>query len=382
LLRSVKYGLYGAVIAGVVSGTVAWQGIDKTVHLVVDGNASTVHTTADRVSDILRGKGYSIGVHDIVAPAASATVRNGGRIVFDRGRQLHLDVNGVHEDVWTTAPTVAAALAQLGYGSNDFTSVSRSMRLPLSPTDLMIRTPISVAVQHDGRTDHVATTDVTVGQLIKDLGLALGNGDSVRPSAGTELTNGMTVWVHRTVHGKIVATESIPYATKVQTTSSLPAGRTQIVTPGKNGEALVTYAVVWVDGKVIGKTKLSSSVVTPPTTRVEKVGTGPVPGQGPIATPAQAQDIARALLAQRGWSGQFTCLANIYDHESGWRVQAGTPDGAYGIPQALPGYKMSSAGADWQTSATTQLNWGIGYIAARYGTPCAAWSYWQAHGNY
>jgi uncharacterized protein YabE (DUF348 family) len=382
--------LYGAVIAGVVSGTVAWQGIDKTVHLVVDGNASTVHTTADRVADILHGKGYTVGPHDIVAPAASATVRNGGRIVFARGRLLHLDVNGVHEDVWTTAPTVADALAQLGYGSNDFTSVSRSMRLPLSPTDLMIRTPISVSVQHDGRTDHLATTDVTVGQLIKDLGLALGKGDSVKPPTGKELVDGMQIVVHRTVKGQQVTNQVIPFQTTKIVTASLAPGQVQVVTPGVTGEALVAYEVVWVDGKVFSRTKVGSSVVKAPVTQVEKVGPPaaapsappsglvaacPPPSSG-TASQVQAQDIARCMLAKQGDSDQFTCLANIWDNESGWRVTAGNASGAYGIPQALPGWKM---GDGWQTNASVQINWGLGYIAARYGTPCGAWSFWQAH---
>ena len=51
-----------------------------------------------------------------------------------------------------------------------------------------------------------------------------------------------------------------------------------------------------------------------------------------------------------------------------------TRSGAYGIPQALPGSKMATAGADWQTNPATQITWGLGYISARYGTPCGAWA--------
>ena len=43
-------------------------------------------------------------------------------------------------------------------------------------------------------------------------------------------------------------------------------------------------------------------------------------------------------------------------------MTAANPSGAYGIPQALPGSKMASAGPDWQTSAATQIRWGLGYI--------------------
>jgi hypothetical protein len=63
-------------------------------------------------------------------------------------------------------------------------------------------------------------------------------------------------------------------------------------------------------------------------------------------------------------------------------VTAANPNGAYGIPQALPGSKMGSAGPDWQTDATTQITWGLGYIKARYGSPCGAWAHSQATGWY
>ena len=89
------------------------------------------------------------------------------------------------------------------------------------------------------------------------------------------------------------------------------------------------------------------------------------------------------MVLARGWSeSDFTALVNLWNKESGWRTTAANPSGAYGIPQALPGSKMASAGADWQTSATTQITWGLGYIAGRYGTPTAAWAHSQAYNWY
>ncbi|MER8046010.1 peptidoglycan-binding protein [Streptomyces sp. NPDC094032] len=89
--------------------------------------------------------------------------------------------------------------------------------------------------------------------------------------------------------------------------------------------------------------------------------------------------------AEHGWSvsGQFGCLDNLWIRESEWQVYATNPtSGAYGIPQSLPGDKMSTAGADWQTNPATQIEWGLDYIQSRYGTPCAAWSFWQSHNWY
>ena len=95
------------------------------------------------------------------------------------------------------------------------------------------------------------------------------------------------------------------------------------------------------------------------------------------------QTIASALLASYGWSGdQFSCLVSLWNRESHWNVHAANPSGAYGIPQALPGSKMASAGADWHDSAVTQIKWGLGYIHDRYGSPCGAWGHSQSHGWY
>ena len=87
------------------------------------------------------------------------------------------------------------------------------------------------------------------------------------------------------------------------------------------------------------------------------------------------------MLGNFGWSsGQFGCLNELWASESGWNVYAANPSsGAYGIPQALPGSKMASAGPNWQTNPTTQIKWGLGYIKERYGSPCNAWAFWEAH---
>jgi hypothetical protein len=99
---------------------------------------------------------------------------------------------------------------------------------------------------------------------------------------------------------------------------------------------------------------------------------------------ADPRGLARALLAERGQGGeQFSCLDRLWTKESEWRTTAANPtSSAYGIPQALPGSKMASAGADWRTNPATQIRWGLGYIADRYGSPCAAWRHSQAHNWY
>ncbi|WP_345764345.1 hypothetical protein [Diaminobutyricibacter sp. McL0608] len=98
-------------------------------------------------------------------------------------------------------------------------------------------------------------------------------------------------------------------------------------------------------------------------------------------TPDGARATARTMMAQKyGWGdGEFQCLSSLWQKESGWSYTAYNPGGgATGIPQALPGSKMASAGSDWQTNAATQIRWGLDYIARSYGSPCSAWSHSQS----
>jgi hypothetical protein len=96
-------------------------------------------------------------------------------------------------------------------------------------------------------------------------------------------------------------------------------------------------------------------------------------------TTAEVKQMARQIVG----GGQFQCFSNIVDRESGWNYRAENPSsGAYGLVQALPGTKMSSVASDWKTNPATQIKWGLNYMNDRYGSPCEAWSFWQANGHY
>jgi len=103
-----------------------------------------------------------------------------------------------------------------------------------------------------------------------------------------------------------------------------------------------------------------------------------------VPDPGSAKAIAYELVLARGWATtEYDCLVALWTRESHWNVYAHNPtSGAYGIPQALPGDKMASAGSDWQTNPRTQIVWGLGYIAGRYQTPCGAWAHSERVGWY
>jgi hypothetical protein len=99
---------------------------------------------------------------------------------------------------------------------------------------------------------------------------------------------------------------------------------------------------------------------------------------------ANPKVVAHAMLVKYGWgASQFSCLDRLWTRESKWSLTATNPSsGAYGIPQALPGTKMASAGSDWRHNPLTQISWGLSYIRLRYSSPCGAWAHSEASGWY
>jgi hypothetical protein len=112
--------------------------------------------------------------------------------------------------------------------------------------------------------------------------------------------------------------------------------------------------------------------------------TGIIDPAAPPVSAGTAESIAQSLMPDYGFSvaDEWDPLYDLWEAESGWDVTAENASGAYGIPQALPGSKMASAGPDWETDATTQIKWGLGYIQSTYGTPQEAWDHEEEFGWY
>lgn len=129
-----------------------------------------------------------------------------------------------------------------------------------------------------------------------------------------------------------------------------------------------------------GHARDAFEVIKPPPPK-PAAATAPAVG---VPDPGTAQAIAYDMVVARGWGqGEFDCLVALWNKESHWNVYAhNKSSGAYGIPQAYPGEKMASVGADWATNPATQITWGLGYISGRFGTPCVAWGHSQAKGWY
>ena len=255
----------------------------------------------------------------------------------------------------------------------------------------------------DGISTTFRSTADTLADALSEAGVALGWDDVVSADLSAAPQEGAVVTIARA--GSTYVTEQIitPHEREERTNAQLLVGTTRVVQEGVDGDARVTYAVEMLDGVETSRTLAMSITLSTPVTEIVEVGTRkPAPvvaapvapsgsgsGSGSAAAPAApaapvvpadpgtSRAIAQEMVAARGWgSEQWTCLDSLWQKESNWNHLAkNRSSGAYGIPQSLPGSKMASAGADWQTNPATQITWGLGYISGRYGTPCGAWEH-------
>lgn len=114
-----------------------------------------------------------------------------------------------------------------------------------------------------------------------------------------------------------------------------------------------------------------------PTTLAEQPGVVYVPPVPvyvvPVYAPGDAKQYALGLVG----SSQFSCLDSLWTKESNWNPYAVNSIGAMGIPQAL-GHGDVFALGDWKA----QVDWGLNYISAAYGSACNAWAHSVAYNWY
>ena len=365
----------------VVASTSAFAMLHTSATVEVDGRPIKVEGFARTVGDLLAAEGIEVGEHDLVIPSLDQPVAT--NIVVRHAREITVEIDGQARTVWSTAGSVGEAVEELGLRESDVRlSASRSAALG-DGDSLRVSTRKTVHVAVDGQTIDASTSGATVRDAMLDVGLVLAEGDRLSVPLDATAVSGLVVVVTRAASTGETSTEAVPYETREVEDPTLPRGERRVGTRGKAGVQITTYRVERIGGAVVSRTPIRSVVTTAPVAEVVHVGTGTVPPVGPV-DPGSAQAIAQAMMPSYGWDDQqFACLVQLWHKESGWRVNAeNRSSGAYGIPQALPGSKMASAGADWRTNPATQITWGLGYIKGRYTTPCGAWSHFLSKNWY
>src|SRR3989344_3736126 len=138
--------------------------------------------------------------------------------------------------------------------------------------------PITVVDGRKSRT--LRTWQNTVGDLLKEKKIELGNDDKIVPTIVTNLTKNMTLTITRVARTNVTETEIVPYQTKIEKDYNQFVGGQTVLKSGQNGQLEKTYLLIREDGELISKTLISTkTTITAVTAVVRQGGLNPVPRQ-------------------------------------------------------------------------------------------------------
>ncbi len=381
-----RYLLVLGLLVGSLGYTSSAIADNKAVSIYVDGRVQTISTSKNTVEEVLSQAGVEVFEKDSVEPAKSTKINsNRFNVNVYRARMVTV-VDGVNfKRVLTSGQSGKKIALDAGINVTDQDKFSFSRVDEFSgdvpPGEVLtIKKAKSIKLNLYGKDLDLKTHAVDVAELLKEQNIKIAEGDELSLAQDTKIADGLALSLSSVGREVVVADEEIAFPEEIIKDADKEASFKEVQTPGVKGKKTVTYQIVKRNGQEESKTVQSEVVVSEPTKQVVIVGSkSPVPAAP--SNPAGNVALGQQLAASRGWGDgdQWSCLYNLWQRESGWRTEAHNPSGAHGIPQALPGSKM---GAGWENNPTVQINWGLGYIAGRYGTPCNAYNIQRSKGWY
>jgi uncharacterized protein YabE (DUF348 family) len=300
--KSVLKATIASVLVSLIGGGAAAIAMNKSVTVDVDGEAIQVSTYADTVGEVLQDEGINVGSHDALSPSPSAPINDDGKIVLQRGRQLHLTIDGQKRDFWVRATTVGEALQQLNLSADGAKmSQDKDKEIPLNGMSVEIKTLKNITLFDGGNAPTAMQTNaVTADELLKELKLSLGPDDTITPAGDLKITNGAEVRITRNGVTVINQTEAIDPPVQEIEDPNADKGTEVVVDPGAAGERIATYRITAKNGKETGREEIGSKVTKEAKPKVVKVGTKKPPQ--PVISDGEVWDRLAQCEATGNWA--------------------------------------------------------------------------------
>lgn len=319
------------------AGALAMAGffaLTTTVTLTVDGESSTLHTTADTVSELLERNDLQTSSRDLVVPGLSTELSDGSEVLVALARPVELTVDGQTTTIWTTALSVDDLLDELGVRGSAETSVSRSSGIGRDGLDLEVRTLKQVTlrtVAENTEDTTISTTAITVGEALADAEVESGDGDEVSPTADSAIADGDVITLRKAWTTTTTDTVPISFETVVTKDPSMYSDESAVEVAGRDGTEERTIETRYLGQEQIERSVVSSTVLEQPVDRVVREGTKQRP-----AVPAVGSGSVWDSLAQ--------C-------ESGGNWSINTGNGFYGGLQFTPSTWLAYGGGQYASRA-------------------------------
>jgi len=299
----------------------------KTVTLTVDGAPITVATMKSRVIDVVQENGFDVGERDDLYPAGDQPVHQSDTIVLRRSRPLQVSLDGEDSrQVWTTASTVADALAQLEMTDKAPAAASRGSRVPLAGMSLPVVSAKTVQLNDAGVIQTVHLAAPNVAGLLEAAGVPLEQSDTVLPPALSPVVDGMQIQVTRIRIEKVDQRVPLPPNNKRVEDVTMNMSRQVVDDPGSAGLQDVTFAIAKVNGVETGRLPVANVVVTPARDGVLRIGAKPGTEVPPVTNGDTWDALARcestgnwAINTGNGFYGGVQFDQNTWERQGGLR---------------------------------------------------------------
>ena len=337
----------------------------------------TVRSNAVTVAEALERAEIKVGDYDIVEPGLDEEIKEDNyNINIYRAREA-LVIDGHikrYIKTATNAPMEVAKDADIELLDADIVELVTQNNLlesGMSVAYQVVRAKV-VNLNFFGQPTQIRTQAKTVAEFLNEQEISTDIKDNwVSIPLDTKITDGIAFTVYRQGKQTISVEEDIMYSESITYDFSIDYGKRIVTKAGKLGKRVATYEVEMKDGQEISRTFVSNVVTQNPETQYVTVG------MKVNLPPGTHQDWMAAVgIAE----SDYGYVNFIMDHEAHWNpIARNRYSGAYGICQALPGNKMASAGADWETNPITQLRWCNSYAIGRYGSWAGAYQFWITH---
>ena len=355
---------------------------ERLVVFYIDNVETIVITKSKTVADAMRDGGISVGQHDFIEPKIDAELTDSMSFVSIRRSRMVTVIDGDNEKrVITPSDSKIAIAAAAGiklYPEDDaeFNLTDDIIDKNGATLEMKIIPAKVVFLSLYGQEMTLRTQKSTVAEFLREKNIKLTDDDHVSIDMNTPIKNGMSFQIWRNGITTISVEEDIDFPIEEIKDDSKFVGFREVKNAGQNGKKTVIYEVEMYDGVEISRKIINEIVVEPAVPQTEIVGTKPrsVPWTGSVDKEAwlRAAGIAESdwgyvqyIIEREGswcpvrWQGDRGCM----DHG-----QVAPNNLGYGMFQATPGTKMSSAGSDWLTNPVTQIIWANGYAVGRYGS--------------
>lgn len=343
----------------------------KIVILNADKQVRIIPTRAQTVGDLLKRLNITLHQGDVVEPAKTTViVSDNFKVNVYRALPVTIIDGGQEVHALSAAATPRSIARQAGLNPYpedrlQLTPIQNFVTQGLIGQKLEVDRATPVTISLYGAQLSVRTQAKTVGEFLREKHIRLGDGETVQPDVRAPIDANVPIFVNRKGVTVQTATENIPFTTQYVEDESLTFGVTAVRQQGSPGKRVVTYQINTENG---ARTPFQQIVVQEPVVQIVARGTY-------VNIPSDK----KGVMAAAGISpGEYTYVDYIVSRESGWRPNA-TNGRTWGLCQALPGSKMSTAGSDWKTNPVTQLKWCTGYAKGRYGSWAGAYSFWSSH---